>query len=363
MFKNRSKLKCFTQNRPFNSTNCLICILSPLFRLWSTISPITEYSCPHRNPNVIQAKLSRTKKAQNLALLTNSFILISFSSAVIKLSLNRGSVFQERNVDDFFLIITLVYYSAFFCFMYVNNRYVRSFSGIIKLIHKRKLYGIDEILTKSICKRYTFYYYVSICSICILILDFLLGVIKNPNIFNILIGIGTTISYVNSFNIFISGVVILDLYLVLFRACLNAIKSSLNKKSEISLPFKKRLQFLGNFYMAIVYNYKLHMSSVMSPSLWALFSFLYFICVDIYFYIAYIELSYPLTSSFLHFRICFEIICGNFGIIGLVFALNYILNIVKGFLEREMFFMDRFFVLGRHNSTVYLQMSLKSIEE
>lgn len=247
------KLKKFFSN---NVTDCYICVIRPLLFIGGTVIYITTTVCPHKD-NVKNQKFVLNTNKTVIAIIWLS-ILVAEMILIIHYLFKADTAVEKKAhyiftfpnlINTFIFTLSVILY---------NKRYIQLSNGLLALIERRKLYGIDTFLTKKISKYFTIYsFFVSFTNSSVFVAQLLFFLFKMSNfeLDYICLTIAMFVNSVNGFNYAVYFITTVGLYYIMLKKMMRVTEEALKKKDRRLLD---KLKNLHRFYLALIFNYKNH---------------------------------------------------------------------------------------------------------
>lgn len=242
--------------------NCYICAIKPLIYAGFTITYIGKAKCPHAN-DAHKPRIEENVISTALARFFNLFLLTDVVYVIFKLCTSQPLLVSPKYYYNVFLPNYINTLNYTFCFLWDNSRHIRYTNGLITLIHKRKFFGIDSILTKKITVLLQLWSSLSFCCIFIVCVLFLATTTpRELSLESFLLATSMLINNINAISFTLDIITSLMIYKVTFKACFDSIyrilKQPVQRRVLVNISFQRQLQFQQQFYIAACSNYKRH---------------------------------------------------------------------------------------------------------
>nr|CAI5840070.1 unnamed protein product [Callosobruchus analis] len=252
-----------------NANDCLICTQRELVTFGAGLGFISIPKCPHSHKTNRQfVEISKT-----LILLSFVLLAILISAVVIVMQDMKALCDDIKHVtilkvflEKYVLWCKLVNITIFVLSMVVHNKsYVNNANFLLRVIDRRKYYGIATMLSSRFVKRMKsmtvrvwgiFFVYE--------IVALSLYFYKEPTLRNLIVTVAYGLMYTTVLTIALYIVHTTSAYTQCFNACYDAIKQTLQKRLREGPEGKSaltKLQYLQKLYLHLVQNYKRHILS------------------------------------------------------------------------------------------------------
>lgn len=253
------------------SSNCVPCILNPVVTFGFPLIAVLPPVCVHM----------KNGRPRNLLKFNNRNIAISISCTAILLA---RVVFchQDLKLTEYFLhrtymkdlaqeVLTTNAIILAVNFYFFNRTYRIYTNSLITMVEKRKLFGVDTLLSKHATKRLVkilrtvLYIAVPYCCSCACY-----SIFESFTIKTCILEVGNLICTITLGTALALQLALFQIYWHLFDSSYLAIKTSLefnienkaNHSKLINVSLIKKLQYLQAFYIIICENYKHHILSL-----------------------------------------------------------------------------------------------------
>lgn len=128
-----------------NSTDCFICALKPVLQIGITLTFIAQSKCPHSNrvkKPIVQENLPRTL----LAILWISILILDVFVMIFQILCSNE---LPKTTLSHYIVCLPVFINTIalsLSFISKNRVHLHYTNGLIEIIHKRKMFGMEAIL-------------------------------------------------------------------------------------------------------------------------------------------------------------------------------------------------------------------------
>lgn len=214
--------------------------------------------------------------------------LLGLYSMLIDITSEPALSDLKLKMEIIILLIKIENFFVFYMSVFLRTKsFLPRFNNFISLFDKRKYYGINTILDRSMTRKLKLRMTVIIYS-CLIYLSFNMVdvVVQVPSFKTFQLFSGVIMNAV-LMSISLNLYYFIDAYYYVLKACYKAIENTLETPNDTSYNHLQRLQYLQRFYLSVTSNYGKHMLGVgtlvwyieqlLFCTLWFVHSYFYFL--------------------------------------------------------------------------------------